>query len=181
MRMYIYIDKDFLKSLAPQITNISFDIDFFEYSEKRGYTVNNNTNIKPNIENGKRIECKEENKTHKNSIEISEDKGVLCNVEILKRYINIEDVAMIKNNNFYYKIVEAIEEDNRVKISKGIISELKDNSFVMDGNTYLIHKDISEQLEDIYNNGCEIYCLGYKINCLDAEVSTYKVISLYIE
>ena len=34
MRMYIYIDKDIIKCLAPKISNISFDIDFFEYSEK---------------------------------------------------------------------------------------------------------------------------------------------------
>ena len=29
MRMYIYLDKDIIKCLAPKVSNISFDIDFF--------------------------------------------------------------------------------------------------------------------------------------------------------
>ena len=50
MRMYIYLDKNIIKQLAPKMSDISFDIDFFEYSEKRGYTTNNNkyTYAEPN-------------------------------------------------------------------------------------------------------------------------------------
>ena len=60
MRMYIYLDKDIIKCLAPKVSNISFDIDFFEYSEKRGYTTNNNTSLRPEIEREFKRDCKEE-------------------------------------------------------------------------------------------------------------------------
>ncbi len=36
MRLYIYLNKNVIKCIAANIKNISFDIDFFEYSEKRG-------------------------------------------------------------------------------------------------------------------------------------------------
>ena len=47
MRMYIYLDKDIIKCLAPKVSNISFDIDFFEYSEAYEERVNSKIDLLP--------------------------------------------------------------------------------------------------------------------------------------
>lgn len=178
MRMYIYIDKDIIKCLAPKISNISFDIDFFEYSEKRGYTTNNSTCIRPDVEK----ECKKDGcENYRKRFGVSEDLGVLCNTEIVKRYINIEDVSSIKNNNFYYNIIENIKIDDRVKSVSGLISEIKDGRFIINQSRFLISLQGQEKLVELYNNFCNVTCLGYKINCLNAQTDVFKTIAVYIE
>lgn len=181
MRMYIYINRDLIKCVAPKIENVSFDIDFFEYSEKRGYTTNNNTNIRPEFEKDCRKDDKGENRGKKTRIGISEDFGVLCNVEVVKRYINIEDVSSIKNNNFYYCIAEKIKEDKRIKNIIGRISNLNKTNFYINNNKYIINDEAYNNLLEIFENQCEVNCLGYKINCLNAEYDVFKTIAIYIE
>lgn len=178
MRMYIYIDKDIIKCLAPKISNISFDIDFFEYSEKRGYSTNNTTCIRPDIEKeGKKEGCG----NYRKRLGVSEDLGVLCNTEIVKRYINIEDVSSIKNNNFYYNIVENIKTDKRIKNINGMISQINDGSFMIGDNKFLIASEGQERLIELYNNSCSVTCLGYKINCLNSTNDVFKTIAVFIE
>jgi len=179
--MYIYINKDLIKCIAPKIENVSFDIDFFEYSEKRGYTTNNNTNIRPEFEKGCRKDDKEECIEKKNRIGISEDFGVLCNVEVVKRYINIEDVSSIKNNNFYYCIAEKIKEDTRIKRIVGRIDSLNKTNFNIYNNKFIINEEAYNSLIEIFENQCEVECLGYKINCLNALNDVFKIIAIYIE
>lgn len=181
MRMYIFLDKDIIKCLAPKISDISFDIDFFEYSEKRGYTTNNNASVRPEIEKECRKECKEEHLENKKRVCFSEDLGVLCNVEVVKRYINIEDVSSIKNNNFYYNIVEKIPMDDRIKLISGIIKNLNKDNFYIDNIKFVINDEVYNKLIELYNNYCEIQCLGYKINCLNSDYDVYKPIAIYIE
>lgn len=181
MRMYIYINKDLIKCIAPKVENVSFDIDFFEYSEKRGYTANNNTNIRPEFEKSCRKDDKGECREKKNKVGISEDFGVLCNVEVVKRYINIEDVSSIKNNNFYYCIAEKIKEDNRIKTISGRIYNLNKTSFYIDKNKFIINEEAYNSLVEMFENQCEIKCLGYKINCLNASNDIFKTIAIYIE
>lgn len=181
MRMYIYLDKDIIKCLAPKVSNISFDIDFFEYSEKRGYTTNNNTSLRPEIEKELKRDCKEEHFENKKRVCLSEDLGMLCNVEIVKRYINIEDVSSIKNNNFYYNIVEKIPNDNRVKLISGKIKILDKSKFYLDNAKVIINEEAYTKLTELFENACDIKCLGYKINCLNEEHDVYKPIAIYIE
>lgn len=181
MRLYIYLNKNVIKCIAANIKNISFDIDFFEYSEKRGYTTNGNTWIRPEIENEvlKREEKKECNTETK--ISVSKEHGILCNLECEKRYINIEDVSSIKNNCFYYNILEKIPLDDRIKLNSGIISKLTDNNFYIGKDKYLINKEIFSDLYELYENICEITVIGYKMNCKNSDIDIFKVIGIYIE
>lgn len=181
MRLYVFLDKDMIKSIAPKIGDISFDIDFFEYTEKRGYTTNNNTSIRPEFENDIRKECKEVNGSNRKRIGFSEDNGRLCNVEITKRFINIEDVTTIKNNNFYYNIIEKVNEDNRIKKVTGRITTLEKTHFYMNDVKFIISEEAYNSLNELYENACEINCLVYKINCLNSDVDVFKVIAIYIE
>lgn len=181
MRLYIYLNFDIAKCMAARMSDVSFDIDFFEYSEKRGYTTNNNTFIRPEFENNQRhiadkVECYD-----KSRVDVSHEKGNLCNVEIQKRYINIEDVSSIKKNKLYYDIIDKLTFDNRVKKLNGKITELNEKYFKMDENKFLINKEIYDKLIDIYENSCDITTIGYKINCLNAENDIFRVISIYIE
>lgn len=178
MRMYIYIDKDIIKCLAPKIPNISFDIDFFEYSEKRGYTTNNTTCIRPDFEKeGKKEGCE----NYRKRLGISEDLGVLCNTEIVKRYINIEDVSSVKNNNFYYNIIENIKPDKRIRSISGIISKIDNGCFMIEKDKFLIDIQGQEKLVELYNNSCSVTCIGYKINCLNSPNDVFKTIAIFIE
>ena len=181
MRMYVYLDKEIIKCIAAKMEDISFDIDFFEYSEKRGYTTNNNTCIRPELEKDCSCDLKEKRESNRKRLGLSEDMGVLCNVEVIKRYINIEDVSSIKNNNFYYNIVEKIQEDNRIKIITGRINKLDNKSFFIQNNKFIINEECKCRLADLYENACEISCLAYKINCLDSEIDVFKTIAVYID
>ena len=181
MRLYIYLNKEVIKCIAASMKNISFDIDFFEYSEKRGYTTNGNTWIRPEIENEIRRREDQKDCSNETKICVSKEHGILCNLEYQKRYINIEDVSSIKNNCFYYNILESIPLDDRVKKTTGIISKFTEKNFFIGKNKYLIDKDIYMDLYDIYENICEITVIGYKMNCQSSDIDIFKVISIYIE
>ncbi len=181
MRMYVYLDKEIIKCIAAKLQDISFDIDFFEYSEKRGYTTNNNTSIRPEFEKNCSDDLKDKRESKRKRVGFSEDMGVLCNVEVIKRYINIEDVSSIKNNNFYYNIVEKIPEDNRIKIISGKISKLDSTSFFIENSKFIINEECKIRLVELFENSCEISCLAYKINCLNSEYDVFKTIAVYID
>lgn len=181
MRLYIYLNRDIIKSVAPKITDISFDIDFFEYSEKRGYSTNCNTSVRPGFEKNEKCDHEKRESFDKSRIDISGEKGTLCNVQIEKRYINIEDVSDIKNNSFYYNIVEKLPIDNRIKKIEGRISELTQRSFNMGINKFLINEEIYKNLIEIFENGCDICVIGFKINCLNAQNDVFRTIAIYIE
>lgn len=181
MRMYVYLDKEIIKCIAPKLSDISFDIDFFEYSEKRGYSTNNSTCIRPEIEKDCVDNSKDIRQSNRKKIGLSEDIGVLCNVEVIKRYINIEDVSSIKNNNFYYNIIEKIPEDSRIKVLSGKMRELSSTSFYIDENKFIINEEGHNKLKELFENSCEVSCIAYKINCLNADFDVFKTIAIYIE
>lgn len=181
MRLYIYLNKELIKSIAPKLSNLNFDVDFFEYSEKQAYTTNNNTYIRPEIENNTKKECNKIESFDKARLGVSGEKGILCNFEIEKRYINIDDVSNIKNNKFYYEILEKIPFDNRLKKNVGRIKELENNSFYIGSNKYLIDDRIYKDLIELFENSCEVNVIGYKINCLNETYDVFKVVCIYIE
>jgi hypothetical protein len=181
MRMYIFLNKELIRKLAPKVYNVSFDIDFFEYSEKKGYSQNINTCIRPEVENGCRRECSKENIEKRNKLDVSKDSGVLCNYEVIKRYVNIEDISIIKNNKFYYSIVEKINQDDRIKIKNGVIDNLNRKFFYIENNKFIINEEVYNLLQVFFENNCSIQCVGYKINCLEANFDVFEVIAIYIE
>lgn len=181
MRLYIYLNRDIIKCVAARISDISFDIDFFEYSEKRGYSTNCNTSVRPGFEKNEKFDCEKRESFDKSRIDISGEKGTLCNVQIEKRYINIEDVSAIKNNSFYYNIIEKLPIDNRIKKIEGRIGELTQRSFNIGINKFLINEEIYQSLVEIFENGCDICVIGFKINCLNAQNDVFRTIAIYIE
>lgn len=181
MRLYIYLNRDIIKCVAPKINGLSFNIDFFEYSEKRGYSSNYNASIRPGFENNEKCEHEKREFFDKSRIDVSGEKGTLCNVQIEKRYINIEDVSAIKNNTFYYTIIENLPIDNRIKKKEGRITELTKRSFNMGTSKFIIDEEIYTSLVEIYENGCDICVIGYKINCLNAQNDVFKTIAVYID
>ena len=181
MRLYIYLNKDIIKCIAARLKDVSFNIDFFEYSEKKGYVTKDNFLIRPEIENWsknnvERFECFGSNK-----LDAAKEKENICNFEVQRRYINIEDISSIKNNSFYYDILERIPFDTRIKEIKGKITELTNTSFNIENNKFLIDKDIYNSLVELYENACDIVIVGYKINCLNADYDVFKLITIYIE
>ncbi len=181
MRLYYYLNKEIIKRLAGYVPSLSFNIDFFEYSEKSGYTRNSSTSIRPEIGQDLKNECDKSEKWDRTRLNVSGDKGTICNFQVERRYINIEDVSSIKNNSFYYEILEKIPLDNRVKLNTGNIQEITDKYFILNDNKYLVDKDIISNIEELYENTCELNVIGYKINCMDLPNDVYKIIAIYIE
>lgn len=176
MRLYVYIDKDMVKKLAANITNISFDIDFFEYSEKRGYTIRNDTSIRPDVD--KKMEEKDKCKLR---VGASHEQGTLSSIEIIRRYINIEDVSNIKNNSFYYAIIESIKEDERIKIKKGLIENIENDYIVVGEDKFILDSTVQNGLNKLFEYKCSLTLLGYKINDLRNKYDVLKTIAIYIE
>lgn len=176
MRLYVYIDKELVKKLAANITNIHFDIDFFEYSEKRGYTIRSDSSIRPDID--KKTEDIDRCKLR---VGISQEQGCLSTLEVYRRYINIEDVSSIKNNNFYYTIVSLLEEDNRIKKVEGKIKEIKEEYMVVDNDIFILDLNEQKELKKLFEYKSSLTLLGYKINDLKSKYDVFKTIAIYIE
>ena len=109
MRLYLYMNKEYLKLIAPKILNLSLDINYYEYSERRSCTSNDNIGVRPEIRFS-------EEKKSDGKVEIIKDNSQISNVEITKRYINIEDITQIKNNYLYFNIIENLIEDDNIDL-----------------------------------------------------------------
>lgn len=122
MRYYLYLDKDFLRSLFASIPDSNFDIEIMEFSIQKGETVTKDINITPNANeiSGKATwqREKEKDQDDKNEFRRQVTGGFTffagekntCNTMIERRYINIEDISGIKNLAFYNKLVKGLEE-----------------------------------------------------------------------
>lgn len=175
MRLYIYIDKKIIKCL--DIRNTLFDIDFFEYTERKSYSVNNNTSIRPEMDN-----CnKEKVGLNLSRVGVLEEKGTLSRIEVEKRYINFEDIITMRSNSFYYDILEKLKEDNRITKINGAIEKLDKECLFIKQNKYLIDSDAYEEICSIYENKIEVTCVGYKVNTLGNIQTINKLIAIYIE
>jgi hypothetical protein len=125
MRYYLYLDKEFLKSLFASIPEVNFDVEIMEFSVQKGETCTKDINIAPNV--NKVCGRAGWQKRDKDNMDDKDDKGewrnqVTGNVTFFagekntyntiaeRRYINIEDVSGIKNLAFYNKLVKKLEE-----------------------------------------------------------------------
>ena len=210
MRYYVYLDKELLQTLFSVVEDTNFDIEVVEYSVRKNYGTSNEISIAPGCENISDSEVgTEKNKDDKENKRIK--SGNICkehigvsyehnnsyNIQTEKRYINIEDIANMKNNAFYHKLIkmmnkEVEKEDSRVVMERGIICALRNNSVenVKDGffiiNNNYIWFDKSKLNEDINlfcSMNCQMNVIGYMINCEVKEEggNILKAIAIFIE
>ena len=121
MRYYLYLDKEFLKSLFASISEFDFDIEIMEFSIQKGETITKDINIAPNVNkisgkanwqrNDKDIDDKNEYRNQvTGGVTLFAGEKNTYNTVVERRYINIEDVSGIKNLAFYNKLVKKLEE-----------------------------------------------------------------------
>lgn len=206
MRYYIYLDKSFLRTILGSIGEFNFDIDVIEYSVIKSYSNNNKLAVDPCIENGNNCEMFKDNEKKKNKescfnsekIRFGMDKGVSCNIQTERKYINISDITDMKNIGFYHKLITSVEQmknrdiNNRLYECSGFITtyETRDenNSFDKDGffriDDTCIWYDKEKLQTDINllsSMSCKINVVGYIINCLDDSKKVVKPLAMYIE
>lgn len=175
MRLYLYINREYLKLLAPKIANFSFDINYFEYTEKRSCTLNDNVGVRPEV-------VFNEEKCPKKKVEILKDNSEVSNMEIIKRYINIDDISEIKNNNLYFNIIESIVEDNRIKCISGVIKVInEDNTFVINDYTIIYNDECAEKIIELEKYKCNINCFVFELNCLQNSAFVGKLLTIFLE
>lgn len=210
MRYYIYLDKPFLRTILGSIGELDFDIDVIEYSVIKSYSNNNKLAVDPCIENGNNCEIFKDTEKRKNKegsfnsekIRFGMDKGVSCNIQTERKYINISDITDMKNIGFYHKLITKVEQmknrdiNNRLYENSGFITiyETRDenikenNNFEKDGffriDDTCIWYDKEKLQTDINllsSMSCKINVVGYIINCLENSKKVVKPLAMYIE
>ncbi len=218
MKYYVYIDKDFIKNLVAEENEINFDIEIMSYSIKNGKMETDNKSFSPNfemgkdknlekeyeIENQKSDSIEKKNKYRKNnknrldnSVNFTTSKSVTRNSETQMKYINIEDVAGMKNNQFFYNIVKYIEKNcystNNLFLDRGMfnicnIKSLKkeyidsNNIFInINNRCFWLKKSILDcDINLLESMGCSINICGFCIN--NNQIGkVIKTIAIYIE
>ncbi|MDF2865821.1 MAG: hypothetical protein K0R72_639 [Clostridia bacterium] len=143
MRYYLYLDKEFLKSLFASISEVDFDIEIMEFSIQKGETFTKDINIAPNAnemvgdaswQKKDKDACDKDDK-HEYRKQVTGGVTFFAgekssyNTIVERRYINIEDVSGIKNLAFYNKLVNKLEEignkENNLCIESGKICPCK--------------------------------------------------------
>lgn len=211
MRYYIYLDKCFIRNLFSIVENLDFNIEVVEYSVRKSSTINNQVSVNPTNEkicsNGKDFAPKE-----KEDVQMrlrDEDMSKKCmstqagyadssTIETQKRYINIDDITDMKNDNFYHQLVEKLNNkelrnNSRIEIEEGLIKlydrydinrEMKKSgSFFMLNKKYIWYEEelLKSDIELLAQIGCKIKVIGYKMNCLEKEEHIIKAIAMFIE
>lgn len=120
MRYYLYLDKEFLRTLFASISEFNFDVEIMEFSIQKGETITKDINVAPNVNEvlGKANWQKDNDSTDKNecrrqvtgNVTLFTGEKNTCNTVVERRYINIEDVSGIKNLSFYNKLVKKAED-----------------------------------------------------------------------
>lgn len=181
MRYYLYLDKDFLRSLFASIPVSDFDIEIMEFSIQKGETITKDINIAPNANEmtGKATwqRDKEKDIDDKNEFRKQITGGITffagekntCNTMIERRYINIEDISGIKNLAFYNKLVKRLEEicenDNKLCKEEGKMYPCK-------------LKNVYENVEDReYPKNNQFFCMNNKYIWID---NTHLVTDLFV-
>ncbi len=218
MRYYMYLDKEFLKRLFSTITTVDFDINVFEFTVTNSTTTNNNFALNPGVENMFRNEnfcdekkeeeklnegCKDE-KGNRKKVDMSYGSSTSYNTQTQKKYLNIEDITEIKNNNFYHTLLDKVNqnltrEENSdriynlcgyIKVSRyrddsSVENIKKNNSFFMIDDTFIWYeKDMLQGDIDLLSEmECKVNVIGYMMNSreLRDDKKILKAIAIYIE
>ena len=193
MRYYLYLDKDFLRSLFSIFECANFNIDVFEFSVRNSYTINNNLSLDPSVECGKDIEdsskkdwkenfssSARDNHSSKKRIGVSYDNGNSYNFQTEKKYLNISDITDMKNMAFYHDLLEKIRENNcrnedsRIIVEVGFIKTNSNRSIDTDTDNFFMINDsfiwydktkLQGNIELLKEMSCKIKVVGYKMNC----------------
>ena len=209
MRYYIYLDKQFLRTLFSIYQNSDFDIEVIEYSVRKSFTSNNEVRVEPCIENmcdGEEIcRCdtvKEESRSSRNSnlnkerVGVLYDKGNAYNIQTERKYLNIEDISDMKNISFYHKLLgkiidsvrddksRIIEESGYIKICNNEIFENEKNNFFMINETFVWFDNtlLQGDISLLSQMACKIKVLGYIMSCKESKNrKIVKAIAMYIE
>ncbi len=175
MRYYLYLDKEFLKSLFSSIPEAEFDVEIMEFSIQKGESITKDINIAPNVnELTGRASWQKRDKDSKDDKEDKSEcrKQVTANVTLFsgekntyntiveRRYINIEDVSGIKNLAFYNKLVKKLEQicsnENDLYIETGSIFPCKLKN---------IYKEIDDRQ---YPKNNQFFCINNKYIWVDS-------------
>lgn len=172
MRYYIYLDKEFLKSLFASIPEFDFDIEIMEFSVQKGEMTTRDINIAPNVNKlfgtgswkkaDKDMDEKNECRNQINGgVNFFAGEKNTYNTTVERRYINIEDVSGIKNLSFYNKLVKRLQEicDNESNLcfESGRICPCK-------------LKNIYEEIDDRqYPKNNQFFCLNNKYIWIDSD------------
>lgn len=170
MRYYLYLDKEFLKSLFASIPEFNLDIEIMEFSVQKGETKTKDINISPNTnevfgmanwqkkdkENDDKNECR---KQVTGGINFFAGEKNTYNTVVERRYINIEDVSGIKNLSFYNKLVKRLED----------ICPKEDNLCIEFGKIYPCKlKNIYKEVDDRqYSKNNQFFCMNNKYIWVD--------------
>ncbi|MDD3303448.1 MAG: hypothetical protein PHP54_00850 [Clostridia bacterium] len=198
MRYYIYLDREFLRTLFSVLGNTDFNIEVVEFSIRKSFTKNNAFLIDPCIESINQCEefCKEDEDKNRNGkkkdtigkerLGARYDQGNSCNIQTEKRYLNIEDITNMKNINFYHTLLESIqnmsraddsrivEETGYIKLNRNETSRLessnKTDEFFMINDTFvwIDNTKLNGDLSLLCDMSCKIKVIGYRMNCQDA-------------
>ena len=210
MRYYIYLDKEFLKTLFAIFKESDFNIDVFEFTVRNSYTLNNNISVDPTLERGNESEdhsrkewdekfssSARDSNSKRNRVGISYDNGNSYNYQTERKYLNITDITDIKNMAFYHDLFEKIKSDTsrdatkRIYIEKGFIKinnkrniDLNINKFFMINNSFVWYDNskLDGDIDLLSQMSCELNVVGYKMNCAEDENNKIlKAIAMYIE
>lgn len=205
MRYYIYLDKEFLRSLFAIFNKAEFNIDVFEFSVRNSYTLNNNVSIDPSFERAKDSEdfkkkdwkdnytsTARDTNAGRNRVGVSYDNGNSYNYQTERKYLNIADITDMKNMAFYHDILEKIkenvyrDEDSRICCETGFVKlnkireseESSDDKFFMVNNSFVWYDSTKLQgnINLIQEMSCKICVIGYKMNCKDEQLLSNNIL-----
>ena len=212
MRFYLYLDKKFLKILFSTNEKMDFDIEVVECSIRKSNSVNNILRVEPRSEkicddeNLKREDIKDniscnykEGNVRKEGMCISYGFDNNRSEQTERRFINIDDITDMKNNNFYHILIENMINDN-IKLENSRIIVINDFIKKYDGklneininknngfftiDEYVVWFDRNLLISDIdllITMSCKVTVIGYVMNCLEIhDVNFIKAIAIYI-
>lgn len=209
MRYYIYLDKEFLRTLFSIFSDSNFNIDVFEFSVRNSYTVNNNISLDPSIERAKDSEdvskkdwegnfssTARDNLGRRERVGVSYDNGNSYNCQTERKYLNITDITDMKNMAFYHDLFEKIRQnvsrDSNTRIFKeeGFIKTSNNRDFESDNDKFFMINDsfiwydkekLNGDIKILQEMSCKINVVGYKMNCIENDNNILKAIAIYIE
>lgn len=211
MRYYIYLDKEFLRTLFSVFDDNNLNIEVVEFSIRKSFSKNNAFLIDPCVENIKQCEefCREGDREDRGGMKKDNigkekvgarfDHGNSYSVQTEKRYLNIEDITNMKNIHFYHKLLEDIcttgkkgdrilEEVGYIKINRNDSRRLTSNNesddffMINDSFVWIDKTKLNGNLELLSQMSCKIKVIGYMMNCKEeSKNNIIKAIAIFIE
>lgn len=209
MRYYIYLDKEFIRTLFSIISDANFNIDVFEFSVRNSYTINNNISLDPSVERQRDCEdfskrdykenysnSQRDNIGERKRVGVSYDNGNSYNYQTERKYLNITDITDMKNMAFYHDIFEKISqnvsrdtntrifrEEGFMKINANRKFEKSSDDFFMINDSFVWYENekLNGSINILQEMNCKVNVVGYKMNCIESEKNILKAIAIYIE